>query len=197
MTLFVFCLPGHYTLVFINERLKLELIFSYKCRRDRAVEYAQNFHLFLDRLGKPYMISASNFRISYLWLVTGKIRRVLNKTRTVPFIRTCFISDDNSSYKWFASYFCSWLVFMWMLPVATAIQHGAPFQSGGVMLRFAAGAIFWRLVLMKMGESSRRSCYCTSPCITTKNPFLQWWTTCFVLPLSACWLYFSEEKNKA
>ena len=33
---------------------------------------------------------------------------------------------ENSSYKWFASYFFSWLVFMWMLPVATAIQRGAP-----------------------------------------------------------------------
>ena len=53
--------------------------------------------------------------------IRGKIRRVFNKTWTVPFIRACLIQDENSWYKWFASYFCSWLVFMWMLPVATAI----------------------------------------------------------------------------
>ena len=58
--------------------------------------------------------------------IRGKIRRVLHKTRTVPFIRACLIWDENSSYKWFASYFCSRLVFLWMLPVATAIKRGAP-----------------------------------------------------------------------
>ena len=35
-----------------------------------------------------------------------------------------------------------------------------------------------------------------SPCITPKNPFLQRWTTCFILPLSACSLYLSKEANK-
>ena len=29
----------------------------------------------------------------------------------------CYLSQ-NSSYKWFMSYFCNWLIFMWMLPVA-------------------------------------------------------------------------------
>ena len=50
----MFCvyLPGRYSLVFIDEGHKLELSFWYKCRSDR-VEYAQNFNLLLDRLGKP------------------------------------------------------------------------------------------------------------------------------------------------
>ena len=33
-----------------------------------------------------------------------------------------------SSYKWFASYFCPWLDFMWIFPVAMAIQHGGHFK---------------------------------------------------------------------
>ena len=66
-----FCLPGRYPLVFIDEEHQLQLFFEYKCRSDR-VEYAQNFNLLLSRLGKQatsYIISASNFRISYLWLL--------------------------------------------------------------------------------------------------------------------------------
>ena len=51
-----------------------------------------------------------------------------NKTRTVPFFRACIIWGENSSYRWFASYFCPWLVFMWILLVSTAIQHGARFK---------------------------------------------------------------------
>ena len=47
-----FCLPGRYSLVFIDEGHQLELFFSYKCRSDR-VEYARNFKLLLGRLGKP------------------------------------------------------------------------------------------------------------------------------------------------
>ena len=47
-----FCLPGRYSLVFIDEGHQLELSFWYKCRSDR-VEYAQNFNLLLGRLGKP------------------------------------------------------------------------------------------------------------------------------------------------
>ena len=41
------------------------------------------------------------------FIIRGKIRRVLNKTRTGPFIRARLTEDENSSYKWFASYFCS------------------------------------------------------------------------------------------
>ena len=50
--MFVFCLPGRYSLVFIDEGHQLELFFWYKCRSDR-VEYAQNFNMLLGRLGKP------------------------------------------------------------------------------------------------------------------------------------------------
>ena len=50
--MFGFCLPGRYSLVFINEGHQLELFFRYKCRSDRE-EYAQNFNLLLGRLGKP------------------------------------------------------------------------------------------------------------------------------------------------
>ena len=42
--MFGFCLPGRYSLVFIDEGHQLELYFWYKCRSDR-VEYAQNFNL--------------------------------------------------------------------------------------------------------------------------------------------------------
>ena len=47
-----FCLPGRYSMVFIDEGHQLELSFWYKCRSDR-VKYAQNFNLLLGRLGKP------------------------------------------------------------------------------------------------------------------------------------------------
>ena len=67
-----FCSPGRYSLVVIDGRLKLELIFTHKCRSVRTVVSTFKIsNLFLDRLGKPYMISARNFLfpISYL---TGK-----------------------------------------------------------------------------------------------------------------------------
>ena len=68
-----FCSPGRYSLVVIDERLKLELISTHKCRGDSrtVVSTFKISNLFLYRLGKPYMISARNFLfpISYL---TGK-----------------------------------------------------------------------------------------------------------------------------
>lgn len=70
--MFVFCSPGLYSLVVTNERLKLELIFTLKCRSDRAVVSTLKIsNLFLDRLGKPYMISARNFLFLMPYL-TGK-----------------------------------------------------------------------------------------------------------------------------
>ena len=61
--MFGFCLPGRYSLVFINEEHQLDSgvdLFSKRffgnlflmCGSDRE-EYAQNFNLLLGRLGKP------------------------------------------------------------------------------------------------------------------------------------------------
>ena len=50
--MFGFCLPGRYSMVFIDEGHQLELFFEYKCTSDR-VEYAQNFNTLRGRLGKP------------------------------------------------------------------------------------------------------------------------------------------------
>ena len=61
--MFGFCLPGRYSLVFINERHQLDsgvdLFFKrvfgnsfLMCRSERE-EHAQNFNLLLGRLGKP------------------------------------------------------------------------------------------------------------------------------------------------
>ena len=70
------------------------------------------------------------------------------------------------------------------------------FQSYGVMLQFAAQRQYFEDLFNENG-SLPGGLLLPSPCITTKNPFLQWWTTSVVLPLWACSLYLSEEKNKA
>ena len=64
------------------------------------------------------------------------------KKNTVPFIQAC-LYDENSSYKWSASYFCSWLVEM-LDCSSNSNPTSCVFQSYAVMLRFAAKAIFWR-----------------------------------------------------
>ena len=78
--MFGFCLPGRYSLVFINKEHQLDsgvdLFFKrffgnlfLMCGSDRE-EYAQNFNLLLGRLGKPATYHFSEyFRISYLWLL--------------------------------------------------------------------------------------------------------------------------------
>ena len=69
--MFGFCLPGRYSMVFIHEGHQLEL-FLYNSINAGAIEWSTlqlSTCYSADSVSRLHIISASNFRISYLWLL--------------------------------------------------------------------------------------------------------------------------------
>ena len=67
--MFGFGLPGRYSLVFIDEGHQLDLFFSINAGVIEWSTFKISTCYSADSVSRPHIISASNFRISYLWLL--------------------------------------------------------------------------------------------------------------------------------